>query len=59
MTATTGSDDTCPVEYYFDETTGHTGGNDSGWVTNPVYIDTGLSASTVKFISPDKFPVGT
>jgi hypothetical protein len=46
MTATTGTDETGPVEYYFDETTGHSGGSDSGWVTNPVYNDTGLSAST-------------
>jgi hypothetical protein len=46
MTATTGSDATPPVQYYFDETTGHAGGTDSGWVTNPVYNDTGLSPST-------------
>jgi len=46
MTATTGADATGPVEYYFDETTGHSGGSDSGWTTNPVYNDTGLSAST-------------
>jgi len=47
MTATTGSDATGPVQYYFDETTGHSGGTDSGWVTNPVYNDTGLSANTL------------
>jgi len=46
MTATTGSDATPPVQYYFDETTGNPGGTDSGWVTNPVYNDTGLSPST-------------
>jgi hypothetical protein len=46
MTATTGTDATGPVEYYFEETTGHSGGSDSGWTTNPVYNDTGLSAST-------------
>jgi hypothetical protein len=46
MTATTGSDATGPVQYYFDETSGNPGGTDSGWVTNPVYNDTGLSPST-------------
>ncbi|MHC4867345.1 MAG: Calx-beta domain-containing protein, partial [Planctomycetota bacterium] len=46
MTATTGSDASPPVEYYFDETSGNPGGSDSGWVTNPVYNDTGLQAST-------------
>jgi hypothetical protein len=46
MTATTGSDATGPVQYFFDETSGNPGGTDSGWVTNPVYNDTGLSAST-------------
>ncbi|MHC4475386.1 MAG: hypothetical protein ACYTEL_07065, partial [Planctomycetota bacterium] len=46
MTATTGSDPSGPVEYYFDETSGNPGGSDSGWVTNPVYNDTGLTAST-------------
>ncbi|MHC4187137.1 MAG: hypothetical protein ACYSRQ_02990, partial [Planctomycetota bacterium] len=30
MTATTASDPS-GVEYYFDETTGNPGGNDSGW----------------------------
>ncbi|MHC4865700.1 MAG: Calx-beta domain-containing protein, partial [Planctomycetota bacterium] len=46
MTATTGSDASPPVEYYFDETSGNPGGSDSGWVTNPVYNDTGLQADT-------------
>ncbi|MHC4646327.1 MAG: Calx-beta domain-containing protein, partial [Planctomycetota bacterium] len=46
MTATTGSDASGPVEYYFDETSGNPGGSDSGWTTNPVYNDTGLQAST-------------
>jgi hypothetical protein len=46
MTATTGSDATGPVEYYFDEISGNPGGTDSGWTTNPVYNDTGLNAST-------------
>jgi hypothetical protein len=42
MTATTGSDASPPVQYYFDETSGNPGGSDSGWVTNPVYTDSGL-----------------
>ncbi len=46
MTATTGTDATGPVEYYFAETSGNPGGNDSGWVTNPVYNDTDLSQNT-------------
>jgi hypothetical protein len=46
MTATTGSDATGPVEYYFDETSGNPGGTDSGWTTDPVYNDTGLTGST-------------
>ena len=46
MTATTGSDDTGPVEYYFNETSENSGGTDSGWQTSPSYTDTGLSAST-------------
>jgi hypothetical protein len=46
MTATTGTDATGPVEYYFDETSGNPGGTDSGWQTSPSYTDTGLTAST-------------
>ncbi|MHC4741039.1 MAG: Ig-like domain-containing protein, partial [Planctomycetota bacterium] len=46
MTATTGTDATGPVEYYFDETSGNPGGTDSGWQTSPSYTDTGLSPST-------------
>ncbi len=46
MTATTGSDATGPVEYFFDETSGNPGGTDSGWTTDPVYNDTGLNPST-------------
>ena len=45
MTATTASDASA-VEYWFDETTGTTGGTDSGWQSSPVYVDSGLSAST-------------
>ena len=46
MTATTGSDATGPVQYYFDEISGNPGGTDSGWTTDPLYNDTGLSPST-------------
>jgi DUF1680 family protein len=35
-----------PVEYYFAEQIGHPGGDDSGWQTDPVYIDTGLQPDT-------------
>jgi len=43
MTAAAGSDDNGPVEYLFDATNG---GNDSGWITNPIYIDSGLAEDT-------------
>ena len=46
MTASTGSDATGPVWYYFDETSGNPGATDSGWVTDPVYTDSDLDAST-------------
>ncbi|KKL86189.1 hypothetical protein LCGC14_1947220, partial [marine sediment metagenome] len=46
MTATTGSDATGPVEYYFNETTSGPGATDSGWQTSPSYTDSGLDAST-------------
>jgi len=46
MTATTGSDATGPVEYFFDETSGNPGGSDSGWQTSTSYTDTGLTAET-------------
>ena len=44
MTATTGSDASPPVEYYFACTAG--GGHDSGWTTSTVYTDTGLQPNT-------------
>ncbi|HUT28731.1 MAG TPA: Calx-beta domain-containing protein [Sedimentisphaerales bacterium] len=44
MTATTGSDASPPVEYFFACTAG--GGHDSGWTTDPVYTDTGLQPIT-------------
>jgi hypothetical protein len=46
MTATTGSDPSGPVEYFFDETSGNPGGSDSGWQTSTSYTDTGLSPAT-------------
>ncbi|MCK5174196.1 MAG: hypothetical protein KAR47_12455, partial [Planctomycetes bacterium] len=46
MTATTGSDVTPPVEYYFAETSGNAGGSDSGWQTSAGYSDGGLSPET-------------
>ncbi|MHC4363640.1 MAG: fibronectin type III domain-containing protein, partial [Planctomycetota bacterium] len=46
MTATTGSDTSGPVQYFFDETSGNSGGTDSGWQTSTNYTDTGLTAST-------------
>jgi hypothetical protein len=45
MTATTASDPS-GVEYFFDETSNHPGGSDSGWQNSPTYTDMGLSAST-------------
>ncbi|MFC1600799.1 DUF6055 domain-containing protein [Candidatus Sumerlaeota bacterium] len=46
MTATTGSDASGPVEYYFNETSGNPGATNSGWQTNATYTDIGLSAET-------------
>ena len=42
MTATTAVDPS-GVEYYFEEITGHPGGNDSGWQDSPVYVDSDLT----------------
>jgi hypothetical protein len=47
MTATTGTDENGPVEYYFDETSGNPGGLDSGWSTSNSYTNTGLTAATI------------
>jgi hypothetical protein len=44
MTATTASDPN-GVQYYFECTAG--GGNDSGWVDSPIYVDTGLQPNTL------------
>ncbi|HOL88437.1 MAG TPA: hypothetical protein PK965_04345 [Anaerohalosphaeraceae bacterium] len=42
MTAAVGTDDSGPVDYYFEEMTGHAGGGDSGWISVPTYTDYGL-----------------
>jgi hypothetical protein len=44
MTATVGTDATGPVEYYFANITDPN--HDSGWVTDPIYNDTGLNQNT-------------
>jgi len=46
MTATIATD-ISGVEYFFDETTGHNGGTDSGWISTNTYIDDGLEPNTV------------
>ena len=45
MVATTANDPS-GVEYYFDETSGNSGGSDSGWQDSPTYDDTGLNPCT-------------
>jgi subtilisin-like proprotein convertase family protein len=35
--------DASGVEYYFEETSGNSGGSDSTWQSSPVYVDTGLT----------------
>lgn len=48
MTATTATDDfNNPTQYFFDETSGASGGSDSGWQSSASYTDSGLSASTL------------
>jgi len=42
----TAANDPSGVEYYFDETSGNSGGTDSGWQDSNTYEDTGLSPST-------------
>ncbi len=47
MTASTATDNGFgSVEYYFDETSGNSGGTDSGWQSSSSYSDAGLSANT-------------
>lgn len=45
MTASTATD-ISGVEYYFEETTGHHGGTNSGWISSTTYVDTGLDPCT-------------
>ncbi len=45
MTATTGTDPS-GVQYFFHETTGNSGGADSGWQNSTVYTNSGLLPST-------------
>ena len=46
MVCTTATDaDSPPVQYYFDFTTGSSGGNDSGWQSSTSYTDAGLEAN--------------
>jgi hypothetical protein len=46
MIATTPTDNTTPIAYYFNETTGASGGTDSGWQASATYTDIGLSENT-------------
>ncbi len=46
MTATVANDPS-EVQYYFAETSGNPGGDDSGWQDSPTYTDSGLSPSTL------------
>jgi hypothetical protein len=46
MTATTASDASGGIEYYFEEMTGKPGATWSGWQSSPTYVDSGLSPST-------------
>jgi len=45
MVAST-ANDSSGVEYYFDETSGNSGGSDSGWQDSTTYTDTGLQTGT-------------
>jgi len=47
MTATPASDASGRIWYYFQETTGHDNGSDSGWITTNAYTDRGLAADTL------------
>lgn len=47
MVATIASDETLPVSYFFNETTGNSGGTDSSWQSSDYnYTDSGLSENT-------------
>jgi hypothetical protein len=60
MTASIATDE-APVEYYFTETSGNPGGNDSGWQSGRTYTDSGLTTGvtytytvTARDRSPDQ-----
>jgi hypothetical protein len=42
----TAAADASGVQYYFEETSGNPGGDDSGWQDSPSYVDTGLLPET-------------
>ena len=46
MKAEEASDPSGGIEYYFKETSGNPGGDNSGWQSNPTYIDNGLNPDT-------------
>jgi len=47
MVATIASDETPPISYFFNETTGNSGGSDSGWQSDDYnYTDSGLYENT-------------
>jgi hypothetical protein len=46
MTAVTATDNSGFVEYYFEETSGNPGADDSGWQSSPIYTDVNLAPST-------------
>lgn len=46
MAATVAADDSCSIEYLFEETSGNSGGADSGWQKSNVYTNSGLDALT-------------
>jgi alpha-galactosidase len=46
MTATTGSDASGTVQYYFEETSGNPGGHSSDWIDSPIYTDYDLKPLT-------------
>jgi len=46
MECSVATDPSGGIMYYFDETSGNSGGTDSGWQESPTYSDTGLTAST-------------
>lgn len=47
MIASTATDDVTDIEYFFNETSGWPGGEDSGWQSSPYYMDDGLTAQRI------------